>query len=58
MSDEWGLQTALAVMPIFGVVAAGCFLLAARTYEADLKRVANVSVDASPAAGPVAVASA
>jgi len=58
MSDAWGLQTALAVMPIFGVVAAGCFLLAARSYEAELKRVANVSIDAAPTAAPAAVASA
>lgn len=58
VSDAWGLQTALAVMPIFGVVAAGCFLLAARSYEAELKRVANVSIDAAPTAAPAAVASA
>ncbi|GCB04230.1 MFS transporter [Ralstonia sp. SET104] len=58
MSDAWGLQTALAVMPIFSVVAAGCFLLAARSYEAELKRVANVSIDAARAAAPAAVASA
>ena len=58
MSDAWGLQTALAVMPIFGVAAAGCFLLAARSYEAELQRVASVQVDAAPALSPSAVASA
>lgn len=58
MSDAWGLQTALAVMPVFGVVAAGCFLLAARSYEAELQRVANVSIDAAPSPAPAAVASA
>lgn len=58
MSDAWGLQTALAVMPVFGVVAAGCFLLAARSYESELKRVANVSIDAAATATPAAVASA
>ena len=58
MSDAWGLQTALAVMPLFGVVAAICFLLAARSYEAELKRVAHVPMDAAPVASPPAVASA
>lgn len=58
MSDAWGLQTALAVMPVFSVAAAACFLWAARSYEADLKRVANVQVDAAPAPGPSAMASA
>ncbi|TXD61014.1 MFS transporter [Ralstonia sp. TCR112] len=58
MSDAWGLQTALAVMPVFGVVAAGCFLLAARSYEPELQRVANVSIDAAPSAAPATVVSA
>ena len=38
ISDALGLQTALAVMPAFGLVAAACFLLAARQYETDLHR--------------------
>ncbi|CAJ0790320.1 Sialic acid transporter NanT [Ralstonia condita] len=58
MSDAWGLQTALAVMPLFSVIAAGCFLWAARSYEAELKRVANVALAAAPTATPSAVASA
>ncbi len=58
MSDAWGLQTALAVMPLFGVVAAACFLWAARSYEAELQRVAHVPMDAAPVASPPAVASA
>jgi len=48
ISDAWGLQTALAVMPWFGLVAAACFVLAARSYESDLRRVADVSMDAAP----------
>ena len=38
ISDALGLQTALAVMPAFGLVATTCFLLAARQYESDLHR--------------------
>ncbi|MCO5399551.1 MFS transporter [Ralstonia soli] len=58
LSDAWGLQTALAVMPLFGVAAAACMLLAARSYETELKRVADVSLDAAPTGTPPAVASA
>jgi predicted MFS family arabinose efflux permease len=58
LSDAWGLQTALAVMPAFGLLAAGCFLLAARSYEAELHRVAHVPMGAAPATSPPAVASA
>jgi MFS family permease len=38
-SDAVGLQTALALTPAFGLVAAGFFLLATRSYEADCRRV-------------------
>jgi len=55
VSDAWGLQTAMAVMPAFGVIAALCFLRAMRTYEQDLAKVSDVRLDAaSPAATPVA----
>jgi MFS transporter, Spinster family, sphingosine-1-phosphate transporter len=40
LSDAVGLQAALALMPAFGLVAAGFFLLANRCYEADARRVA------------------
>jgi len=40
LSDAVGLQTALALTPAFGLVAAGFFLLANRCYEADVRRVA------------------
>ncbi|MEM5432836.1 MFS transporter [Cupriavidus oxalaticus] len=56
VSDAWGLQTALAVMPAFGLVAALCFLRAMRTYESELAKVADVRMDAAtPIASPVAV---
>ncbi|WP_316155041.1 MFS transporter [Cupriavidus sp. BIC8F] len=56
VSDAWGLQTALAVMPAFGLLAALCFLRAMRTYEADLAKVADVRMDAATrAVSPVAV---
>ena len=38
LSDSYGLQFALAVVPVFCLVAAAFFLLAARTYVADLRQ--------------------
>jgi len=38
LSDAWGLVPALTVMPLFALVAAGAFLLAARSYETDKAR--------------------
>jgi MFS transporter, Spinster family, sphingosine-1-phosphate transporter len=56
VSDAWGLQTALAVMPAFGLLAALCFLRAMRTYEPELAKVANIRLDAAATAiSPVAV---
>jgi len=56
ISDAWGLQAALAVMPAFGLLAALCFLRAMRSYEAELARVADVRMHAAtPAASQVAV---
>lgn len=56
VSDAWGLQTALAVMPAFGLLAALCFLRAMRTYESELANFANIRLDvASTAASPAAV---
>jgi MFS family permease len=40
ISDAWSLEAALAVMPIFGVLAAGLFMVAARGYERDVSRAA------------------
>ena len=45
LSDALGLDRALAIMPACGLLAALFFLLAARTYEADLHRVQAVPID-------------
>jgi MFS family permease len=39
LSDRYGLPFALAVVPTFCLVAAAFFLLASRTYQADLQQV-------------------
>jgi MFS family permease len=41
LSDARGLVFALAVMPLFSIVAAAAFLRATRTYEADAARAAE-----------------
>jgi MFS transporter, Spinster family, sphingosine-1-phosphate transporter len=41
LSDAWGLQTALAAMPCFALAAAAAFLVATRTYGADMGRAAE-----------------
>jgi MFS family permease len=43
LSDAIGLQAALALIPIFGGLAALCFLIASRSYEADLDRVGTTA---------------
>jgi MFS transporter, Spinster family, sphingosine-1-phosphate transporter len=45
LSDAFGLETALTVIPAFGLLAALFFTLAARTYEADIHRVEDVHVE-------------
>jgi MFS family permease len=45
VSDAWSLETALTVMPAFGLLAAGFFMITSRCYEADLKRVDTGLVD-------------
>jgi MFS family permease len=47
LSDRYGLATALTVTPAFAVVAAVFFVLAARSYEADMRGVAEVRVAAA-----------
>jgi predicted MFS family arabinose efflux permease len=44
LSDVYGLQAALAIVPAFGVLAAVFFLLAARSYEADVHRVERIEL--------------
>jgi predicted MFS family arabinose efflux permease len=45
LSDALGLQTALTMIPGFSLLAAFFFLLAARSYEADMQRVREVPVE-------------
>jgi predicted MFS family arabinose efflux permease len=45
LSDLYGLQTALALVPAFGLLAAAFFVLAARSYEADVHRVEKVELE-------------
>jgi predicted MFS family arabinose efflux permease len=40
LSDAYGLQFAMAVVPLFGLAAAGALVIAARTYEKDRNAIA------------------
>jgi MFS transporter, Spinster family, sphingosine-1-phosphate transporter len=42
LSDAYGLRFAMSVVPVICLVAAGIFMLAARTYVADRRDVGNV----------------
>jgi MFS family permease len=44
LSDMWGLQQALAVIPCFSVLAALAFIRTARSYDADVAKVAGVAL--------------
>ena len=55
LSDALGLEVALTLVPIAGVLAALFFLLASRSYEGDIERVAAVAVEGeAPHAPPPA----
>ena len=41
LSDRYGLPFALSVVPLFCIVAGAVLILAARTYEGDLRNVAK-----------------
>ena len=45
LSDKFGLPFAMAVMPLSCLLAAAMFVVAARTYEADVRRVATAAVE-------------
>jgi predicted MFS family arabinose efflux permease len=45
LSDNFGLPFAMSVMPLSCLLAATMFLVAARTYEADARRVATAAVE-------------
>jgi MFS transporter, Spinster family, sphingosine-1-phosphate transporter len=50
LSDMWGLQQAMAVIPAFSVLAAAFFLVAARCYDHDVSRVEGIQVATAQAA--------
>jgi predicted MFS family arabinose efflux permease len=47
LSDAYGLNVAMAVVPLFGLLASGVLLVASRTYEKDLRDVAALEPDAA-----------
>jgi MFS family permease len=51
LSDLYSLQTALAVVPAFGLLAAAFFALAARSYESDVRQVEKVELEIDRGAG-------
>ena len=46
LSDLWNLQTALAIVPLFSVLAAAAFLRATLSYEADMRVVSGIRISA------------
>jgi MFS family permease len=48
LSDAYGLPFALSIVPVFCVLAAGMFVVAARTYVSDMRSVANEETALSP----------
>ena len=48
LSDQWGLQQAMAVIPLSSLLAALAFVIGSRSYEADLRQVADVQLDVEP----------
>jgi hypothetical protein len=50
LSDSIGLDSALSIIPTFSLLAAGCFLMAARSYEADKARANDMPVATVPSA--------
>jgi predicted MFS family arabinose efflux permease len=56
LSDALGLQNALAVIPLASLGAALLFIIAARTYEADKQRLADIHLSVDDAAPRPALA--
>ncbi|WP_025918451.1 MFS transporter [Herminiimonas sp. CN] len=48
LSDKWGLQQALAVVPLASILAAVLYLIAMRTYDADVAKISDVKLDVAP----------
>ncbi len=55
LSDALGLQSALTIIPAFGLLAALFFILASRSYEPDLARARAVPVEVNGATPAAAV---
>lgn len=49
LSDQWGLQQALGMVPLFSLLATALFLIAMRSYDQDVAKVSHVKLDAEPA---------
>lgn len=45
LSDYWGLQSAMTVVPMFSVLAAVFFLVAAMSYEREANEIKNIKLD-------------
>jgi MFS family permease len=52
LSDSFGLETALAIMPAFGIVAIAAMLMASRTYAADMSGASALPDAGGAAAAP------
>ena len=50
LSDLWTLENALMAMPIFGILAAWAFVVASRSYAADLLRAGDMTDPDTPPA--------
>jgi MFS family permease len=48
LSDQCGLQQALAVVPLFSTLAAVLFIIAMRSYDADVAQISDVKLDVAP----------
>jgi len=48
LSDKWGLQQALAIVPLASILAAVLFIIAMRTYDADVAKISDVKLDVAP----------
>ena len=49
LSDKWGLQQALTIVPLASLLAAVLFIIAMRSYDADVARISDVKLDVAPA---------
>jgi len=58
LSDQWGLQQAMAVVPAFSVLAALAFLAAARCYDHDVNQIDGVQLAAPTSPAPAGTATA